>query len=478
MSYAAILLSGRLEAAKLREDGGSFLSDKDRKFLLKAARDNIASWLKKRRGIRFFPTDVPPALLEKRGVFVTLKKRGELRGCIGYLTGMKPLVHAVLDNSYNAAFKDPRFGPVTAGELPAITIEISVLTEPVRGEVRGGDTGRQGRPHMERGPYRGLLLPQVAVEQGWDRNTFLDQTCLKAGLRARRVEGRRNEDVAVPGRSSSARSGNEIAVPDDLMDAARVPGAGRAGALPAGPGGPGAARLLRHLLPALAMTFYVKPAKMWKKLEGGAVQVHALPQRLSSSMTDERGICRVRQNIRGSLYTLVYSRIAAAHVDPIEKKPLFHFLPGSTAFSVATAGCNLSCQFCQNWQLSQADPTDLDAERIDPEELSPQARRSGGSKVIAFTYNEPTVQFEYILDSRPRLPARSGVRSIIISNGYIMPGRRHGCSRRTSTASRSTSRPSPRISTARSAAGRLKPVLDNLVSLHGHSGNGSSSWCW
>ncbi len=184
VSYAAILLSGRLEAAKLRDDSGSFLSDKDRKFLLKAARDNIASWLKKRRGIRFFPTNVPPALLEKRGVFVTLKKRGELRGCIGYITGLKPLLQAVLDNSYNAAFQDPRFGPVTADELPAITIEISVLTEPVPVKsVEDIQVGRDGLI-MVRGSYRGLLLPQVPVEQGWDRKTFLDQTSLKAGLPA------------------------------------------------------------------------------------------------------------------------------------------------------------------------------------------------------------------------------------------------------------------------------------------------------
>lgn len=182
VSYASILMSGRLEAAKIRGNESPLLSDKDKRFLLKAARDNIASWLKKRRGIRFFPANVPPALLEKRGVFVTLKKRGELRGCVGYPAGLKPLLQAVLDNSYNAAFKDPRFGPLTASELPAITIEISVLTEPV--QVRSIEEIQVGRDGliMERGPYRGLLLPQVAVEQGWDRKTFFDQTCLKAGL--------------------------------------------------------------------------------------------------------------------------------------------------------------------------------------------------------------------------------------------------------------------------------------------------------
>ncbi len=182
VSYASILLSGRFEASRFGDREETLLSDRNRQFLLKAARDNIASWLKKRRGIRIFPTDAPPALLEKRGVFVTLKKHGRLRGCIGYLTGVKPLILAVLDSSYNAAFKDPRFGPVTEDELKAITIEISVLTEPVPvksvGEIK---VGRDGLI-MERGPYRGLLLPQVPVEQGWDRTTFLEETCRKAGL--------------------------------------------------------------------------------------------------------------------------------------------------------------------------------------------------------------------------------------------------------------------------------------------------------
>ncbi len=208
--------------------------------------------------------------------------------------------------------------------------------------------------------------------------------------------------------------------------------------------------------------YFLKPAKMWKKLEGGAVRCELCPNGCVLDDGD-RGICRVRKNIKGGLYTLVYSRIAAAHVDPIEKKPLFHFLPGSTAYSVATAGCNISCQFCQNWQLSQADPEDLEAERIDPAELSRRAR-SGGSKVIAFTYNEPTVQFEYILDSAAEA-RRRGVRSVIISNGYIKPD-----------AGRMLARSLDGIKIDLKAftenfyssicGGRLKPVLENLVSVH------------
>ena len=185
VSYAAILVSGKLEGAAFKNNiASSNYTAKERNFLLKAARDNIRSWLTKGRGIRFFPTNVPAKLLEKRGVFVTLKKQGDLRGCIGYLTGLKPLVQAVLDNSYNAAFKDPRFNPITADELAKITIEISVLTEPV--PVKSVDEIKTGRDGLivERGTYRGLLLPQVAAEQGWDRETFLDHTCIKAGLPA------------------------------------------------------------------------------------------------------------------------------------------------------------------------------------------------------------------------------------------------------------------------------------------------------
>ncbi len=183
VSYAAIIFSGRLRGSGARAGEQGDLTHEERAFLLKAARDNISSWLEKGRGIQIFPTDAPKNTLARRGVFVTLKKSGALRGCIGYVIGIKPLVLAVLDNSYNAAFKDPRFGPLAAEELKGITIEISVLTVPR--EVRSVDEIQVGRDGLivERGSNRGLLLPQVATEQGWDRNTFLDQTCNKAGLR-------------------------------------------------------------------------------------------------------------------------------------------------------------------------------------------------------------------------------------------------------------------------------------------------------
>ena len=161
--------------------------------------------------------------------------------------------------------------------------------------------------------------------------------------------------------------------------------------------------------------YFIKRAKHWKRVKG-AVQCMLCPNECIIE-EGKRGICRVRQNIRGKLYSMVYSRIAAMHVDPIEKKPLYHFLPGSMAFSVATAGCNLSCKFCQNWQLSQSKPEDLDAIRMTPSDLSKRSR-STGSRVIAYTYNEPTVQYEFILDASA-IARERGIRSVIISNGYI-----------------------------------------------------------
>jgi len=121
-------------------------------------------------------------LMEKRGAFVTLKKRGQLRGCIGYIKGIKPLYRAVAEMAVAAAFNDPRFTPVTEAELPDLEIEISVLTPLKRVDDVGQiQVGRDGI-YIKRGNYAGLLLPQVATEYGWDRETFLERTCLKAGL--------------------------------------------------------------------------------------------------------------------------------------------------------------------------------------------------------------------------------------------------------------------------------------------------------
>jgi hypothetical protein len=182
VSYASVLVCGSMKSAGEEGKVPCAITLDDKKFLVKAARDNIISWLDTGKGINFLTAAVPDNCLVKRGAFVTLKSRGYLRGCIGYVSAEMPLIQTVLHCSYNAAFRDPRFMPVRSDELMDISIEISVLSDalPVRmpDEIK---TGRDGLI-VERGRQRGLLLPQVAVEQGWDRYTFLSQTCVKAGL--------------------------------------------------------------------------------------------------------------------------------------------------------------------------------------------------------------------------------------------------------------------------------------------------------
>lgn len=131
----------------------------------------------------------------------------------------------------------------------------------------------------------------------------------------------------------------------------------------------------------------------------------------------DRGRCRARMNVKGELRSLVYGRPIAVHVDPIEKKPFYHFLPGSEAFSLATAGCPLHCKFCQNWELSQIKPEDQPIAYVSPEQVTRGARERR-SPVIAFTYNEPTVFTEYLLDIA-RLAKKEGRRSVLISCGFM-----------------------------------------------------------
>jgi pyruvate formate lyase activating enzyme len=132
---------------------------------------------------------------------------------------------------------------------------------------------------------------------------------------------------------------------------------------------------------------------------------------------NERGKCRARINLNGNLKSLVYGRPIAIHVDPIEKKPFYHFLPGRQAYSIATSGCPLSCQFCQNWELSQSKPEDVQVEYMPPEKIAASAQ-SQKIPVIAFTYNEPTVFTEYLTDIA-RAAKKKNIRSVIISCGFM-----------------------------------------------------------
>jgi pyruvate formate lyase activating enzyme len=131
------------------------------------------------------------------------------------------------------------------------------------------------------------------------------------------------------------------------------------------------------------------------------------------------GICKVRENHGGILYTRVYDRVIAQNVDPIEKKPLFHFLPASRSYSIATVGCNFHCRFCQNWQISQLprEARDIAGEETTPHDIVQLALRSR-CETIAYTYTEPTIFFELAYDTA-QLAVRHGLNNIFVSNGYM-----------------------------------------------------------
>jgi pyruvate formate lyase activating enzyme len=134
------------------------------------------------------------------------------------------------------------------------------------------------------------------------------------------------------------------------------------------------------------------------------------------------GRCRVRKNSDGTLYSLVYGRVVAEHVDPVEKKPLFHFLPGTTTYSLATVGCNFRCLNCQNHGIARFDPESaggVPGKLLEPEEVVGRAIASGCAS-ISYTYTEPTIFFEYALDVA-RLAYQAGLKNVFVTNGYITP---------------------------------------------------------
>lgn len=163
----------------------------------------------------------------------------------------------------------------------------------------------------------------------------------------------------------------------------------------------------------------IKEAMLYHHLDEGRVEC-ALCAHHCQVAPGKFGVCGVRENRDQKLVTHVYGEVIAAHVDPIEKKPLYHFLPGSTSFSIATAGCNFRCPFCQNWQISQVTKKDREFRegyRLSPEEIVQQAC-SRGCRSISYTYTEPTIFFEYAYDTA-RLGRKAGLANVFVTNGYM-----------------------------------------------------------
>ena len=176
----------------------------------------------------------------------------------------------------------------------------------------------------------------------------------------------------------------------------------------------------------------------------------------------ERGYCGVRENRGGTYYTLVHSRVCAAHIDPIEKKPLFHYLPGTLAFSLATAGCNVNCKFCQNWDISQVRPEQVPADYAPPKLVAELAKQHD-CPTIAYTYSEPVVFSEYLMDAADA-GHEAGIRSVVVSNGYMQEE-----ALKTAYGKMDAVKIDLKAFTESYykdvVVGELKPVLDSLVTL-------------
>ncbi|MFH0838967.1 MAG: AmmeMemoRadiSam system radical SAM enzyme [Candidatus Omnitrophota bacterium] len=164
--------------------------------------------------------------------------------------------------------------------------------------------------------------------------------------------------------------------------------------------------------------FGLHEAMFYKKVDEATVQCELCPRKCMLT-NGTRSFCRAREPKDGVLYSAVYGLLTAIHIDPIEKKPLFHMLPGSRSFSIATAGCNLRCKYCQNWQISQSRPEEVDNREVSPEEVVASALENN-CKTIAYTYTEPTVFFEYMVDTA-KIARQKGIRNVYHSGGFINP---------------------------------------------------------
>lgn len=159
-------------------------------------------------------------------------------------------------------------------------------------------------------------------------------------------------------------------------------------------------------------------AKYWENINDITVRCLLCPN-YCVIQDGQVGICKDRKNIDGKLYSLSYGRIVALNIDPIEKKPLYHFLPMSTILSFGTAGCNFSCKNCQNWDIAQASPLSVKSYNYTPEQLVKTALAQNIPS-IAFTYNEPTVFYEFMYETA-LLAKNNGLKTVLVSNGYINP---------------------------------------------------------
>ncbi|MEM4230574.1 MAG: AmmeMemoRadiSam system radical SAM enzyme [Candidatus Pacearchaeota archaeon] len=161
-----------------------------------------------------------------------------------------------------------------------------------------------------------------------------------------------------------------------------------------------------------------KKAEFWKLLKDKIVKCELCPH-FCVVKEGEYGKCKVRKNINGQLIAMSYEKPVSVNIDRIEKKPLYHFLPGTLSYSIGMAGCNLGCSFCQNWELSQKSAEELFAPKTNAKEIVNEAIKSGCPS-ISYTYSEPTVSYEFVFEMA-EIARKKGLKNVLVSNGFINP---------------------------------------------------------
>jgi len=203
-------------------------------------------------------------------------------------------------------------------------------------------------------------------------------------------------------------------------------------------------------------------ALFWKRLKDKVVQCTLCPN-YCVLKDGEFGKCRVRKNVGGKLYSLDYAKPCSLAVDPIEKKPFYHFLPGSKVLSIATAGCNMCCKHCQNWQISQSYVWQVPYTRVEPEQVVDIAIQNN-IKTIGYTYTEPTIFYEYMIGIA-KIAKRRGIKNVIVSNGYTNKEPLLKMARYIDGVNIDLKFMSDKLYKETSCA-RLEPILETIKTLH------------
>lgn len=348
-----------------------YLDELDKRELLKLARETVELKVNENKKNTVSENKYSKSLNEYCGAFVTLHKNSNLRGCVGRFEPNIPLYQVVIDMAIAASTEDYRFPLVSKEELEHIEYEVSVLT-PMK-KIQSIDEIELGKHgiYIKKGYKGGTFLPQVAKETGWSLEEFLGHCARdKAGLS---YTGWKDADIYIYEAIVFSEKDFVIEKKENIT-------------------------------------------KYYDKLDDRKVKCNLCPHNCVISESS-LGFCNARKNINGELQSLSYAKPVALHIDPVEKKPLYHFIPGSKTMSLGTAGCNLKCKNCQNSNISQASPDNVEYIPASSMQII-QAAFEKKCNSISYTYTEPTVFYEYMLETA-KLAHEYGLKNIMISNGYI-----------------------------------------------------------